>query len=181
MRENIKTLEEWDMNQRGARLAPFEIFRESIIANKDDLFRLYKYKLYDNLDSRINTIINLIENVFSDLKVMGSRRRIVGVSKTLHFLLPDLVMPIDSKYTMPAFYGYNKYSNNDEEELKTFKDIFKKTYQITRSLNLSPTDADGDRWKTSVPKLIDNAFIGFFNSDTEEVRALFNIQSEKEK
>ncbi|MGQ9571041.1 MAG: hypothetical protein ACUVUQ_09435, partial [Thermodesulfovibrionales bacterium] len=130
-----------------------------------NLFRLYKYKLYDNLDSRINTVITLFKNVFSDLKVMESKRKIVGVSKTLHFLLPDLVMPIDSKYTMPAFYGYNKYSNDTREEFKTFKDIFKKTHQITRSLNLSPSDANGDRWKTSVPKLIDNAIIGFFKSD----------------
>jgi hypothetical protein len=47
---------------------------------------------------------------------MESRRRIVGVSKTIHFLLPDLVIPIDGAYTLPYFFGYNKYDTSDESE-----------------------------------------------------------------
>jgi hypothetical protein len=52
-------------------------------------------------------------------------------------------MPIDSKYTMMAFFGYNKYSNSPEEEFDTFWYIFEKTYEIAERLQLVPSDANG--------------------------------------
>jgi hypothetical protein len=107
---------------------------------------------------------------------MKSKRRIVGVSKTLHFLLPHLVMPIDSTYTMLYFYGSNKYHDKAEKEFETFLDIFTKIHRITRQLNLTINDVDGEQWNTSIPKLIDNAIIGFdkyMNSHTvDEFKAL---------
>jgi len=95
------------------------------------------------------------------MEIMKYRRRIVGVSKAMHFLLPDLVMPIDSTYTMPYFYGANKYNEKAEKEFQTFFDIFTKTHRIARNLKLTGNDVDGEKWKTSVPKLIGNAIIGF--------------------
>lgn len=86
----------------------------------------------------------------------------MGVSKALHFLLPDLVMPIDSANTMPAFYGYNRYSDSAEKEFKTYSDIFVKLYTIAKRLKLTELDVNGWRWSCSVPKLIDNAIFGFF-------------------
>jgi hypothetical protein len=92
---------------------------------------------------------------------MKSKRQIVGVSKALHFLLPDLVIPMDGEYTMNCFFGYNKYSDNIETESKIFKDIFTKSHEIVKKLNLCHADVDNNKWNTSVPKLIDNAMIGF--------------------
>jgi len=80
---------------------------------------------------------------------------------------------------MPAFYyGDDKYSNNPHIEFQTYYDIFKKTFQIVKKLELTPTDADGYKWKTSVPKLIDNSVIGLFNSEVEEVRSLLLDKSD---
>ena len=90
-----------------------------------------------------------------------SKRRIVGVSKAMHFLLPDLVLPIDGKYTMTCLFGYNKYSDNAEKEFETFKDIVVFSKYVVKSLNLTDEDVDGIQWNTSIPKLIDNAMIGF--------------------
>lgn len=168
------TLEEWDMNKRGARLTAFETVKESLRFWKDSLVKLYEYKLHEDIDSELTTINELIEKVFCNLQLMASKRKIVGVSKALHFLLPDLIMPIDSKYTMTAFYGYNKYSKSAKEEFNTFREIFEASFEITNRLDLTFGDVDGVQWKTSVPKLIDNAIIGLLNSDTEEVRGLFN-------
>jgi hypothetical protein len=92
---------------------------------------------------------------------MKSRRKIVGVSKALHFLIPDLVMPIDGKFTMTYFYGYNKYYNEPEKEFEIFEDIFNKTEKIVAKLNLNNDDLKEEGWNTSVPKLIDNSIIGF--------------------
>jgi hypothetical protein len=152
------------MNQRGARLNEFEIVKESIKQHEPYLIDLYKNKLnsIDSLEGENGLIIiRDLEFVFCHLEIMKSKRRIVGVSKAMHFLLPDLVMPIDSTYTMPYFYGTNKYNEKAEKEFQTFLDIFTKTHRITKNLKLTNDDVDGEKWNTSIPKLIDNAIIGF--------------------
>lgn len=157
------TLKAWNMNQQGAKLTSFDNFKKSILRHRLDLENLYKHKLHTITVHEITSeIIRLLERVFCGLEVMKSQRRIVGVSKTLHFLIPDLIMPVDGKYTMTYFYGYNKYSKNSEAEFKTFKEIFLETHKIVRHLNLTQQDVDNQDWNTSVPKLIDNAIIGFF-------------------
>jgi hypothetical protein len=168
-----RTLEEWDMNKRAAKMTSFNNFKKSIEFWKDSLMRLYKYNLHDDIASELHNINGTLEKIFCNMKVMESKRKIVGVSKTLHFLLPDLLMPMDSKYTMTAFYGYNKYSSEAKDEFKVFQDIFEQSYKITKRLDLTPEDADGTLWKTCIPKLIDNAIIGLLNCDKEEVLSLF--------
>ena len=155
-----ETLRKWNMDQQGARLESFDIFMRSIKLWNDHLVKLYDYKLDEHIGEDISKLKAILEMVFCNLNVMESKRRIVGVSKTLHFLLPDLIMPIDGKYTLPAFYGYNKFSNSPKKEFATFWEIFKETLEITERLELNKNDVSGDGWNTSVPKLIDNAIIG---------------------
>jgi len=174
-----RTLVEWDMNKRAAKMTSLETFKKSIEFWKDSLIRLYRYKLHDDIASELHNINITLEKLFCNIKVMESKRRIVGVSKTLHFLLPDLVMPMDSKYTMTAFYGYNKYSGDAKDEYKVFQEIFELSYEITMRLDLTPDDVDGILWKTSIPKLIDNAIIGFLNCDKDEVLSLFKTADNK--
>jgi hypothetical protein len=158
------TLEAWDMNKRGAKLNDFRIVRESIRQHEPYLIDLYKNKL-DSInsleDKNAQEIIRDLEFVFCHLEIMKSKRRIVGVSKAMHFLLPDLVMPIDSTYTMPYFYGSNKYSEKAEKEFRNYLDIFTRTHRIRNNLKLTDSDVKGGEWNTSIPKLIDNAIIGF--------------------
>lgn len=167
-----RTLEEWDMNKRGARLTSFDKFVSSVVSLKKQLLKLYAHKLYDDIYDDLSSLKGTFEMLFCNMKVMDSTRRIVGVSKALHFFLPDLVMPIDSKYTMNAFYGYNKYSSSPKTEFSTFWDIFDKSCEIVERLRLTPEDVDEKLWKQSVPKLIDNAIIGFTKCEKEEILAL---------
>jgi hypothetical protein len=158
------TLKEWNMDMRAADLYTKENIKASILKSKLLLIELYKYRLHNIISLRDETgekVIRLLNLVFKGLEVMRSKRQIVGGSKTLHFLLPDLVLPMDGKYTMSCFYGYNKSSDNREAESRTFKDIFIKSHKIAEMLRLGDSDVDGDKWNTSVPKLIDNAIIGF--------------------
>ncbi len=157
------TLEKWNMDQRGAKLVSLDSLKESILAHRLGLIKLYQYKLYSLTEDRINHgIKGLLKGVFFGLQVMESKRRIVGVSKALHFLLPDLVMPIDGRYTMGFFYGYNRYSNDTEVEFSTFMELFMKSYKVVNRLGLTQNDVNNEGWNTSVPKLIDNAIIGFY-------------------
>lgn len=158
-----RTLVAWNMDQRGAKLATEAELEKSILQTKPSLLRLYQYKLHELTEKTADQTRSTLELIFGGLKVMRSKRRIVGVSKTLHFLIPDLVMPIDSTYTMEAIYGYNKYSDNLKKEANDFINIFDKTVKIAKDLNLISADVTGDQWNTSVPKLIDNAIIGLFS------------------
>jgi hypothetical protein len=165
-----RTLAAWNMDQRAAELENEAELERSILQHKGPLLKLYKFKLHELDLKSVEAIKNTLELVFGGLSVMESKRRIVGVSKTLHFLLPDLIMPIDSKYTMNAFFGYNKYSRNLENELHDFVHIFIETIKISNKLNLTNSDVTGGQWNTSIPKLIDNAIIGCSNMDRVKLK-----------
>jgi len=156
------TLEKWDMNKRGAKLVDLSTMCLSIRSFEEHLINLYRYRIEDLGESEIEEVSEKLRVPFCGLKIMATKRRIVGVSKALHFLLPDLVMPIDSSNTMLAFYGYNRYDNSAEKEFDTFRDIFIKSYKIAKRLDLLRSDVSSFRWSCSVPKLIDNAIFGFF-------------------
>jgi hypothetical protein len=44
-------------------------------------------------------------------------------------------MPIDSKFTLPGFYGDNVYSNLPLAELAVYKDILLRSYKVLKRLN----------------------------------------------
>lgn len=159
------TLIAWNMNQRRAKLVSFDEFKDSIVKNKLSLHELHTCHLSHLSDDDLPSILDKLEKLFSGMHVMQSKSRIVGVSKTLHFLLPNLVMPIDRTYTLNFFYGYDKCGQDVSDEFKTFKDVFEKVLKIAKKLNLSEKDIekldDGRNWNTSVPKLVDNAIIGY--------------------
>lgn len=159
-----ETLVKWDMDKRTADLQSIEIIKRNILAHENILKYLYNYKLHKIIsltNDEGENIFKKIKFVFKELGIMKSKRQIVGGSKTLHFLLPDLVLPIDGKYTMNYFYGDNKYSDKIDTEFEIFKDIFIRSHKIANKLNLCESDIDGVKWNTSIPKLIDNAIIGF--------------------
>ena len=157
-----KTLEEWNMNQRGAILFPLEKFKLSIMENKGRIAQLSQYRLeLLQWKDLIPSVFPELKYLFANLNVMASASKIVGVSKTLHFLLPDLVMPIDGKYTLAFFYDGRRYSHKMDKEFGYFKEIFEESLKLARDLKLSVTDVDGIGWNTSVPKMIDNAIIAF--------------------
>jgi hypothetical protein len=155
------TLIEWDMDKRGAELNTFERFSKSIVSCGQEIKKLYRFKLQSISEPLRNELLRLLSSTFRFLDVMKTTRRIVGVSKTLHFLLPDLVMPIDGKFTMTYFYGYNKSPVGPEKEFGIFEDIFIRTEKIVGKLELTNDDLKEEGWNTSVPKLVDNSIIGF--------------------
>jgi hypothetical protein len=157
------TLIAWDMNRRSAKLVPFEEFKESVLKNQPILNELYDYRLDFLSINDLDVILDKIEVLFSSLRVMKSKSKIVGVSKTLHFLLPNLIMPIDRKFTLNSLYGNNAYSQDVKKEFKTFKEVFIKFCEISKRLKLSDRDVNNFNWNVSIPKLIDNALIGINN------------------
>jgi hypothetical protein len=159
-----ETLKLWNMNQRGAVLEEYQIVKESILGCEEYLNEIYSIQLNTISVKELANLKDTLFLLFRDLKIMKSKRRIVGVSKTMHFLLPDLIMPVDGKYTMEAVFGFNKLSKTATAEFDDMFYILRKFHEIACKFELNLNDCNQIGWNTSVPKLIDNAIIGMMNN-----------------
>jgi hypothetical protein len=164
IRTIYETLKLWNMNQQGAVLEAYQTIKESILNCQEYLNELYGIQLNAISTKELANLKETLFLLFRDLKIMKSKRRIVGVSKTMHFLLPDLIMPVDGKYTMKALFGYNKLSKTATAEFDDMFYILRRFHDIGCKFELSLNDCSQTGWNTSVPKLIDNAIIGITNN-----------------
>ena len=170
------------MNKRAAELQEIDIIKKNILSHESILRELYKYKLQEIIsltDDEGKIILNKLNFIFKHLNISKTKRQLVSASKTLHFLLPDLVLPMDGRYTM-SFYRYSNIPENLDGQFNIFKDVFIKSHHITKKLILSTNDVDNVKWNTSVPKLIDDAIIGFSKEfeefvDNDNDRGIINF------
>jgi hypothetical protein len=154
-----ETLDAWNMNSRGSTMVSFEEFKNSVESCQEEIAEMSRYSIENLNENDIEFIFSKVDILFNKLNITTQHSKIVGVSKTLHFLLPELFMPVDRTYTMNFFYnGYN-YKKYMKSEIATFKEIFKDFYRIIKDINISKVDIDNVRWNTSLPKLVDNALI----------------------
>ena len=94
---------------------------------------------------------------------MKSGSNLVGNSKVMHHLLPDLIPPIDRSHSLKFFYG-NMNIAKDETEL--FIECVENFLKIARSVNdLATFPLTG--FNTSIPKIIDNAIMGFIMKEAQ--------------
>lgn len=157
------TLSAWNMNSRGARLQEFSLFRESIMKCKSKLARISNLTLKSfDTDQVRESISDLFENlnlVFED------KPPLVTFSKTMHFYLPNLIVPIDRTYTMNFFYGNTNVPDTNEKQLERFFDIQQECCRFSKENKLGKYK---DRiWNRSIPKIIDNAIIGHIRIERE--------------
>ena len=157
-----RTLISWDMNNRRAKLVDFESFSSGIKAISTLIRNLAPYSMAELDPEEVNGIESKIKDLFRQFKVMQSKSQIVGCSKALHFLLPRLIMPIDGKFTLNFLFGYRKYYEDIENETHLFIAIFMAFHSLARRLRiLDKEEIFGNSWNTTVPKIIDNAIIGY--------------------
>src|SRR5665647_899414 len=107
--------------------------------------------------------------LLDNIDVMQSESKLVGSSKVIHHLLPDLVPPIDREYTLRFFYGdlTSKYTPlfQKDEESNLFIEIVGYFQNICDKLQLDEGDCDKTKsFNTSIPKIIDNSIIGLVRS-----------------
>lgn len=157
------TLVSWNMNMRGAKMVDINTFVESIQGFSKNMSQLKEEELHLLSEDEFEEVLKLTKSLFLGLKVMKSKSKIVGVSKTLHFLLPKLFPPMDRRYTMNFFYGHLNYFNDENKEFSSFAILLREFYKITQKLKLNSKDIDYVLWNTTVPKLIDNAIIGYIS------------------
>jgi len=123
-----------------------------------------------------------IKNIYIDLEVTNAYTKIVANSKTLHFLLPDLIPPIDVKYIL-KFFGihstqiYNSFPSY-EKQAELLTHIMDSYYEILDSCfnEIIQIYAQGDFHDYSIPKIIDNAIWGYSKREAEERKNFMQVR-----
>lgn len=164
----------WGMNQGGARLKDFADFRQALVhlGSLEALERCRAVGLAHLTDQHRP----LLEEVFKALadpgrsKIMASRPFVVGSSKLLHHLVPDLIPPIDNEYTYDGMLAYLEDEHRVTEPLESFEAVWRILTFFRKLVQGVTVEHIQARWltneqaypmNTSVPKVIDNALISY--------------------
>ena len=91
------------MNSRGEKLSALPDFKKSIKKHADLIQSLEKYKL-EKVKATDDTFIATIDSLFDNLRLTQTKSSLVTFSKVMHFILLNLFMPIDRRYTLRFFY-----------------------------------------------------------------------------
>lgn len=102
-------LASWGMHRMGdtaAKLRPFQEFRVNILAQADRLSELEQYTILTLSERDLDAVLDLLDDVLGELVVSMSGAQLVAATKVLHHIIPDLLPPMDRRYTL-AFFGIN--------------------------------------------------------------------------
>ena len=109
----------------------------------------------------------VLKNIFQRIKVMASSTNLVGNSKVMHHMIPNIVPPIDREYTLQYLGENTNIQNNLALEWQIMRGIIQDFFipvACNRELlyNASQWMARKDEfpWNTSVLKVVDNLVIG---------------------
>ena len=151
------------MNSRGARLCELTDFKKSIKKHADTIQSLAKYKL-EKVKSTDDTFNETIDSLFDKLHLTQTKSSLVTFSKAMHFLLPDLFMPIDRRYTLRFFY-----ESTPINQKQCFLQVFEQCRQFAQE-HSEILKAQVDKtscWNRNIPKVIDNIIIAYVSEKME--------------
>jgi hypothetical protein len=101
-----RTLMAWGLGSRGSRLVPEDEFAEALRVAAPGLGQLESLVIDD-----VNDPVDIADRLWLAIDALGvveNQAKLVAGTKTLHHLLPDLVMPIDRAW-WGRFFQLNSY------------------------------------------------------------------------
>jgi hypothetical protein len=155
------TLAAWGLHRMGAksntRLVDFDDFRDSMLSHREPILELQGYTITWLTDpGDLASVTARLQSLVESLRIAISPSKVVANSKALHHLLPELVPPIDRRYTLRLFY--------DSFDPPGITDCFGEIFPLLAGLAArhEPTIRArvGTGFHTSTSKVIDNAVIG---------------------
>jgi hypothetical protein len=152
------TLQAWGLGLRNSRLAAEREFDQAVRSARAQIEALDGLLIDDPaLPADVGERIwRLIESI----GVVDNRAKLVAGTKTLHHLLPDLVVPMDRVWTGMFFQLHSHEWQDPTYQRRTFLQTHRGFCEIARVAQPQQyVDRRGSR--TSRTKLLDNALIGF--------------------
>jgi hypothetical protein len=141
---------------RRTNLKPIDQFKAELGAHAQSIASFEGRKLSTVPNATSACLWHLIHQ----LNIADCKRRLVSGTKTLHVLLPDLVVPVDGRYTGAFLFRYSTDFDEGDDEQETFKIAFA-TFQTIAKAVTPETYVGKHPMHTTPTKVIDNAVIGF--------------------
>jgi len=112
-----------------------------------------------------------LKGIFSGINVMASGTSLVGNSKVMHHMLPNIVPPIDREYTLWYLRGSTTNKNDLDYEWHLLREIISNFFipiatdkKVKGFADKWISNRDNYPWDTSILKLVDNLVIGLKKS-----------------
>lgn len=195
------TLTAWGMNRAGGpELQGFDGFFTSfknyeLIRPLESLKRATLVGI-DKISDVKNDVQNMYIYLASNHRVMRTDRAITGVSKTLHHMLPHLLVPVDKEHIIFLLGNLEKEEyrpdprQNKYDSFENYWKCIRISHHIAKGLakrgiqepsEWGPRDSTFQIQKrlmdTSIPKMIDNALIGL--SEVYQRKGLIKMKRKK--
>lgn len=159
------TLASWGMHRMGdtaTKLQNFSEFKSQILSQRDRLAELEGFKIWSLTKPDLDTAQGLLVLVLDSMVISKSSAHLVANTKVIHHILPNLVPPVDRRYTL-AYFGINQMLPSQKRAGPIFARLFPAFVQV--SSQVAPyihgkVDRRMENWHTSFTKVIDNAIIG---------------------
>lgn len=160
------TLASWGMHRMGkggSKMQPFDTFSRSVEPLKDRIAEAQHFTP-QKMGSAEWAILNV---VFRGIKVMASGTSLVGNSKVMHHMMPNIVPPIDREYTLRYLRGNTNISNDLDWEWQIMREIISDFFIPIacdakcnfKAIQWMATQVEYP-WDTSLLKIVDNLVIG---------------------
>ena len=160
------TLASWGMHRMGrggSKMQSFETFRKSIEPLRGKITEAQKI----DFKRMHETDWSILNEIFLGIKIMASGTSLVGNSKVMHHMMPNIVPPIDREYTLRYLRGNTNIANDLDHEWGIMKgfisDFFVPVARDQKFISKAYTWISNQErypWDTSIFKVVDNLVIG---------------------
>lgn len=160
------TLASWGMHRMGrggSKMQSFDTFSQSVEPLNDRIAEAQSFDFHEMDDIKWA----VLKEIFQGVKVMASGTSLVGNSKVMHHMLPNVIPPIDREYTLWFLHGNTTIKNDLENEWLLMKRIISEFFIPVASNRAFHSKArrwmarsEDYPWDTSVFKVVDNLVIG---------------------
>lgn len=141
---------------RGTKLVPRDRFAATLRSHGDEIAALDRFSIDDrSLD--VAAIAERLSALSSDLGIVENAATVEPGSKTLHYLLPDLVAPLDRRWS-GKFFRWSQHDPMAQSQriwLEAFSNLALVASQV------SPSRLLDEEWNSSIAQVLDNALIGY--------------------
>ncbi len=155
------TLISWNIGSHKEKLIEYKNFHKKLLGLKEFFQHLRRKRIELLSDVEFIEVFKDIKESYASLKFSTGKMSLIKFTQVLHFLLPDLIMPVDIEYTLKFFYGNSRI--NYKIQYEDFLDIHKILHFVAAEYELK--NYLNNSWNKNIPKIFDNAIAGFVKNN----------------
>jgi hypothetical protein len=159
----LATLKAWGIGLRGSRLRPIAEVAAALL-DQAELLSGLRHRTISEASLTSDGVDELVWQLIERVDIVDNEARLVALSKTLHHVLPDLVVPIDRTYT-GRFFAWGTTAMQYKQR-PLFFEAFTVFNQVAQAVDLLARVGSG--WRSAPTKLIDNAIIAYCLTELEQ-------------